>query len=76
MKVFDIKKIVEDEVSKVVKDPIREPEVKRQPKYRPVLQNEEDIDDMFFYAGNTPEEVREKREKREKKSKKLLSFGK
>ncbi len=73
MKIFDIKKIVEDEVSKVVRDPIREPEIKRQPKYRPVLQDEDDIDDMFFYAGNTPDEVKEKRNK---KPKKLLGFGK
>ncbi len=73
MKLFDIKKIIEDEVSRVVREPIREPETKRKPKYRPVLQNEEDIDDMLFYAGDLPDEVIEKRKK---KSKKILGFGK
>ena len=46
---------------------------KRSVTYKPVLQNEDDIDDYLFYAGNTPEEVKEKKLK---KSKKLLSFGK
>ncbi len=67
MKVIDIKQIVEDEVSKVVRDPIREPEIKRKPKYRPVLQDDDDIEDMFFYGGNTPDEVKEKRNKKTKK---------
>lgn len=65
--------MVEDEVASVVKDPLREPEINKKPTYRPVLQNEEDIDDMLFYTGNTPEEVKEKRKKN---TKKLLSFGK
>lgn len=73
MNIKELLKIVEDEVASVVKDPLREPEINKKPTYRPVLQNEEDIDDMLFYTGNTPEEVKEKRKKN---TKKLLSFGK
>ena len=73
MNIKEILKMVEDEVASVVKDPLREPEINKKPTYRPVLQNEEDIDDMLFYTGNTPEEVKEKRKKN---TKKLLSFGK
>lgn len=71
----ELLKMVEDEVSAILKMPLREPEadVAKKPQYKPVLQNEEDIDDMLFYTGNTPEEVREKRKKH---SKKLLGFGK
>ena len=67
-------KMVEDEVAAIVQTPLREPAQQRNPKYRPVLQNEDDIDDMVFYTGNPPDEVKEKRQKKSK-SKKLLSFG-
>jgi len=71
----DLFKLIEDEVSAVVNEPLTEPQKTQKPLYKPVLQNEDDIDDILFYTGNTPEEVKEKRDKR-KNNKKLLSFGK
>ena len=71
----ELLKIVEDEVANVLQTTLREPEsnLPKKPQYKPVLHNEEDIDDMLFYTGNTPEEIKEKRKKQNKK---LLGFGK
>ena len=71
----ELLKMVEDEVAGILNTPLREPGGKENKKiqYRPVLQNEEDIDDMLFYVGNAPEEVKKKRKKNNKK---LLGFGK
>ena len=41
--------------------------VKKKQKYRPVLQDDDDIEDMQFYGGNKPDEVKEKRNKKTKK---------
>lgn len=52
----ELKKIIEDEVIKTVSEPIREP-VKR-PIYtppKPVLNNEEEIDQFLFRAGGKKE---------------------
>ena len=68
----ELLRMVEDEVAALIKDPVREPEQTRKPQYKPVLRHEDDIDDMLFYTGNPPEEVKEKRQKN---TKKLLSFG-
>lgn len=71
----DLLKIVEDEVASIVQNPLREPESpsNKKPQYKPVLQHEDDIDDMLFYTGNAPDEVKEKRKKNNKK---LLGFEK
>jgi len=70
----DLLQMVEDEVASILKTPLREPEISsKKPSYKPVLQHEDDIDDMLFYTGNPPEEVTAKRKK---SSKKLLGFGK
>ena len=68
----ELLRMFEDEVADIIKDPIREPESKKRPQYKPVLRGEDDIDDMLFYTGNPPEEVKEKRKKN---TKQLLSFG-
>jgi len=61
----ELLKIIEDEVSAVLREPIREPEAQQpiQPKIekpiapKPSLQNEEEIDDFFFRAGKKKHEI-------------------
>ena len=73
MNLRELTAMIEDEVAKIVSEPLKEPQAqKKKVTYKPVLQNEDDIDDYSFYAGNTPEDVREKKKK---KNKKLLRFG-
>ena len=58
----ELMKIIEDEVVKTVSEPIREPV--RQPVFtppKPVLNNEEEIDEYLFRAGNKKEPKIEKR---------------
>jgi hypothetical protein len=59
MTISELKKLIEDEVSAAVSEPLMEPQVERpkRPRYRPVLQNEEDIDLALFYGGKKPDDL-------------------
>lgn len=57
----ELKKIIEDEVSAATPDKPeiwKEPTlpIPQRPRYKPVLRTEEEIDNMFFYAGDKPQE--------------------
>ncbi len=60
MTLSELKKLIEDEVSAAISEPLREPVVVRQqPKkkvYRPVLKTEDEIDDVLFYGGKRPDD--------------------
>ncbi len=60
MTLSELKKLIEDEVSAAIFEPLREPVVVRQqPKkkvYRPVLKTEDEIDDVLFYGGKRPDD--------------------
>lgn len=56
MKRSELLKLIEDEVSALSKEPLREPPIiqKKRPPIKPALENETEIDDMFLYAGDKP----------------------
>jgi len=57
MKYKQLLKLIEDEVASVVRTPLKEPEAdKPKPKYKPVLQNDEEIELYLFYGGHKPKE--------------------
>lgn len=66
----ELMKLIEDEVSLVVSEPLREPQVQKKPKYSTVLQNDDEIEEYLFYGGRRPKEEKEKAQK------KLLKIGK
>jgi hypothetical protein len=52
----DLMKLIEDEVTKVASEPLREPErilpaVKPVPIYNPALKGESEVDEYLFRAG-------------------------
>lgn len=66
----ELLKLIEDEVSAVISTPLKEPEISRKPKYKTVLQTEDEIDEFMFFGGHRP------KEEKEKSYKKLLKIGK
>ena len=48
----DLHKLIEDEVSKLMREPVREPQppplVQKQVMYEPTLKNEDEIDETLF----------------------------
>jgi len=58
MTLSELKKIIEDEVSAAIAEPMREPQVARPKKqvYRPVLKTEDEIDNALFYGGKKPDD--------------------
>ena len=58
MTLSELKKMIDELCSEAVAQPMREPEIPQQkrPVYRPVLQNEDDIDLYIFNAGTKPED--------------------
>lgn len=58
MTLSELKKLIEDEVSAAVSEPMREPQVVRAKKsiYKPVLKTEEEIDIALFHGGKKPDD--------------------
>jgi hypothetical protein len=62
MTLKELEKLIDEEVSKISIEPIREPQkelpatpiVKLNPVFNPVLETEEEIDEILFRAGMKP----------------------
>lgn len=55
----ELLKMIDDEVSQILREPIKEPgrKIVQKPTTKPSLQNEEEVDDYFFRAGKKKNEI-------------------